>query len=86
MNGLIALHRDFCTLEYWVAKFIIKTTLTDDGKEFTDCFFATGQRQPTSDHEFDTECTDHGIEHRLISPATTQSNGIDGAFQIIWIT
>ncbi|GAA4885319.1 hypothetical protein GCM10023333_18540 [Ferrimonas pelagia] len=50
--------------------------LTDNGKEFTDRFCATGQRQPTGNREFDKECTGHGIEQRLISPGKPQTNGM----------
>ncbi len=56
--------------------FHIKTVLTDNGKEFTDRFCATGQRQPTGKHEFDLECTEQHIEHRLISPGKPQTNGM----------
>jgi len=42
--------------------------LTDNGKEFTDRFCATGERQPTGAHAFDRGCTDNRIEHRLTKP------------------
>ncbi|MBV7297708.1 IS481 family transposase [Enterovibrio paralichthyis] len=58
------------------APFIIKTVLTDNGKEFTDRFCVTGQRQPTGNHQFDKECSEHDIEHRLISPGKPQTNGM----------
>uniref|UniRef100_UPI0004884BF5 integrase core domain-containing protein n=2 Tax=Ferrimonas senticii TaxID=394566 RepID=UPI0004884BF5 len=41
-----------------------------------DRFCATGQRQPTGKHEFDLECTEQQIEHRLISPGKPQTNGM----------
>ena len=43
----------------------IQKILTDNGKEFTDRFAATGKRQPTGKHPFDQACAEHGIEHRL---------------------
>ncbi|WP_299083014.1 IS481 family transposase [uncultured Paraglaciecola sp.] len=58
------------------APFKVKTTLTDNGKEFTDRFCATGQRAPTGKHLFDKECTAQGIEHRLIKPKHPQTNGM----------
>jgi transposase InsO family protein len=50
------------------APFTIHKILTDNGKEFTDRFCATGERKPTGSHPFDTLCAKHGIEHRLIKP------------------
>ncbi len=58
------------------APFNISTLLTDNGKEFTDRFCATGQRQPTGTHAFDRVCADNHIEHRLIKPRTPQTNGM----------
>jgi len=58
------------------APFNITTVLTDNGKEFTDRFCATAQRQPTGAHAFDRVCTDNHIEHRLIKPRTPQTNGM----------
>ncbi len=58
------------------APFTITKVLTDNGKEFTDRFCATGQRQPTGAHAFDRVCTDHRIEHRLTKPRTPQTNGM----------
>jgi len=52
--------------------FTIAKVLTDNGKEFTDRFYATGQRQPTGTHAFDQVCADNYIEHRLIRPRTPQ--------------
>ena len=39
------------------APFTITKVLTDNDKEFTDRFCATGQRQPTGAHAFDRVCT-----------------------------
>lgn len=58
------------------APFAINKVLTDNGKEFTDRFCATGQRKPTGNHLFDKVCTNHGIEHRLIKPRNPQTNGM----------
>ena len=58
------------------APFRIRTVLTDNGKEFTDRFCATGERQPTGQHVFDQVCTAHDIQHRLIKPKHPQTNGM----------
>jgi len=58
------------------ATFTITKVLTDNGKEFTDRFCATGQRQPTGAHAFDRVCTTNRIEHRLTKPRTPQTNGM----------
>jgi len=58
------------------APFKINRVLTDNGKEFTDRFCATGQREPTGKHLFDQVCSKAGIEHRLTQPRTPQTNGM----------
>jgi len=58
------------------APFTLTKVLTDNGKEFTDRFCATGERQPTGKHPFDIVCADHAIEHRLIKPYHPQTNGM----------
>ncbi len=58
------------------APFRLRTLLTDNGKEFTDRFCATGEREPTGQHAFDQICTAHGIQHRLIKPRHPQTNGM----------
>ena len=58
------------------APFAIRTVLTDNGKEFTDRFRATGEREPTGRHAFDQTCAAHGIDHRLIKPQHPQTNGM----------
>ena len=58
------------------AAFKIRKVLTDNGKEFTDRFCATGERKPTGRHPFDRVCTKHAIEHRLIQPRKPQTNGM----------
>ena len=50
--------------------------LTDNGKEFTDKYCATGKRKPTGNHVFDKMCAEHDIEHRLTKPRTPQTNGM----------
>ena len=50
--------------------------LTDNGKEFTDRFVATGERDPTGRHKFDRVCAQEKIEHRLITPRKPQTNGM----------
>jgi len=58
------------------APFTITTLLTDNGKESTDRFCATGERQPTGTHAFDQVCADNCIDHRLTKPRTPQTNGM----------
>ncbi len=58
------------------APFTINKILTDNGKEFTDRFCATGERQPTGRHPFDKTCQVHNIVHRLIKPRHPQTNGM----------
>lgn len=45
-------------------------------KEFTDRLFGLRRRSPTGQHEFDTLCSDLGIEHRLAPPQHPQTNGM----------
>jgi transposase InsO family protein len=58
------------------APFKITKLLTDNGKEFTDRFCATGKRKPTGNHLFDQVCSKHRIEHRLTKARTPQTNGM----------
>ena len=55
---------------------VIRTILTDNGKEFTDRFTANGEREPTGNHAFDKACAGLDIEHRLIPPKHPQTNGM----------
>jgi transposase InsO family protein len=54
----------------------VHTVLTDNGKEFTDRFCATGERKPTGGHAVDQVCAQAGVEHRLIPPRRPQTNGM----------
>ncbi len=54
----------------------MQKVLTDNGKEFTDHFCATGERDPTGRHRFDRTCDSHGSDHRLIKPQHPQTNGM----------
>ena len=58
------------------ASFKVTKVLTDNGKEFTDRFCATGERDPTGNHLFDKVCKKNEIEHRLIKPRKPQTNGM----------
>ena len=58
------------------APFKLHTLLTDNGKEFTDRFCATGERTPTGRHPLDRLCAEQRIEHRLTKPAHPQTNGM----------
>ena len=62
------------------APFKVAKVLTDNGKEFTDRFCATGQREPTGGHPFDRTCAAHAVEHRLVKPRTPQTNGMAERF------
>ena len=57
------------------APFTMEKILTDNGKEFTDRFCASGERQPTGRHPFDQGCIQHRIDHRLITPGHPQTSG-----------
>ena len=54
----------------------ITKLLTDNGKEFTDRLFASREREPSGNHEFDQLCKELGIEHRLTRPRTPRTNGM----------
>jgi transposase InsO family protein len=54
----------------------IRTILTDNGKEFTDRLFGLRKRAATGKHEFDTLCSELGIDHRLTPPQSPQTNGM----------
>ena len=48
---------------------MIKTILTDNGKEFTNRLFGSRAKEPSGEHEFDLLCDSLGIDHRLIRAA-----------------
>ena len=52
----------------------INKLLTDNGKKFTDCLFASGEREPSGNHEFYWLCIVLGIEHRLTKPSMPKTN------------
>lgn len=58
------------------APFYISKVLTDNGKEFTDRFCVTGEREPTGNHLFDKVCSEQKIDHRLIKARRPQTNGM----------
>lgn len=53
----------------------ITKLLTDNGKEFTDRLFASREREPSGQHEFDQLCQALQIEHRLTKPRTPKTHG-----------
>ncbi len=58
------------------APFVVRTVLTDDGKEFSDRFSSAGERQITGRHPFDRLRGEKRIAHRLIQPRHPQTNGM----------
>ena len=60
------------------AAFRVTKVLTDNGKEFSDCFRfrATGQWEPTGKHRFDHACQQYGIEQCLAKLRTLQTDGM----------
>lgn len=59
----------------------ISKILTDNnGRALTDRLFASRERQPNGDHQFDQLCKDPGIGHRLATPGTPQTNGMAERF------
>jgi transposase InsO family protein len=66
----------FLTALYKACPMKIQKLLTDNGKEFTDRLFASREREPSGEHEFDRLCRALGIEHRLTKPRTPKTNGM----------
>jgi len=60
----------------WRAPFVIKTILTDNGKEFTDRLFGGRAKEASGEHEFDLLCASLGIKRRLTKPRTPRTNGM----------
>ena len=75
-NKTAASARSFLKALHKACPIKIVKLLTDNGKEFTDRLFASRERQPTGQHEFDRLCTEFGIEHRLTKPRTPRTNGM----------
>jgi hypothetical protein len=63
------------------APFVIKTILTDNGKEFTDRLFGSRAKDASGEHEFDLLCESLGIEHRLTKPRTPVTAWMSGGDQ-----
>jgi transposase InsO family protein len=55
---------------------VIRTILTDNGKEFTDRLFGLRKCAATGEHDFDQLCAALEIEHRLTPPKSPQTNGM----------
>ncbi len=49
----------------------ITRLLTDNGKEFTHRLFASREREPSGNHEFDQLCVQLGIEHLVYQAQNT---------------
>ena len=75
-NKTAACARAFLSALHQACPIRIQKILTDNGKEFTDRLFASRERQPSGQHEFDVLCSSLGIEHRLTKPRTPQTNGM----------
>ncbi|WP_428003790.1 IS481 family transposase [Acidovorax sp.] len=54
----------------------ISKLLTENGKEFTDRLFASMEREPRGNHQFDQLCQELGIEPRLTKPKRPSANGM----------
>ncbi len=54
----------------------VKTLLIDNGKEFTDRLFGRRAKEESGLHEFDALCQALGIEHRLTTRKSPQTNGM----------
>jgi transposase InsO family protein len=68
--------RAFLNAVHKAAPFVIRTLLTDNGKEFTDRLFGQRAKAASGQHEFDALCESLGIEHRLTKPKSPQTNGM----------
>lgn len=60
----------------------INKLLADNGKEFTDRLFASREREPSRNHEFDRLCQALTIEHRLTKPRTPRTNAMLERFNV----
>ena len=68
--------RSFLNALHQACPIRIVKLLTDNGKEFTDRLFASREREPSGQHEFDQLCRALDIEHRLTRPRTPKTNGM----------
>jgi transposase InsO family protein len=75
-NKTAASARSFLKALHRACPIRISRVLTDNGKEFTDRLFASRERAPSGEHEFDQLCASLGIEHRLTRPRTPRTNGM----------
>ena len=75
-NKSAASARSFLKALHKACPLKIVKLLTDNGKEFTDRLFASREREPSGNHEFDLLCKELGIEHRLTKPRTPKTNGM----------
>jgi transposase InsO family protein len=75
-NKTAASARSFLKAVHAACPIKIVKLLTDNGKEFTDRLFASRERGPTGEHEFDRLCIELEIEHRLTRPRTPKTNGM----------
>ena len=76
VNKTAASARTFLRALHNACPIRITKLLTDNGKEVTDRLFASREREPSGNHEFDQLCQELSIEHRLhckglLAPATT---------------
>ena len=75
-NKSAASARSFLKALHGACPIRIAKLLTDNGKKFKDRLFASRERAPSGDHEFDRLCQELGIEHRLTRPRTPKTNGM----------
>nr|WP_170161680.1 DDE-type integrase/transposase/recombinase [Desulfosoma caldarium] len=58
------------------APFKMANGLTDNGKEFTNRFCATGSRRPTGNYLLDHVCAQDNIQYRLMKPNHPETSGM----------
>ncbi len=75
-NKAAANAKAFLKASYKAFPIKISKLLTDNGKEFTDRLFASREREPSGNHEFDQLCEPLSIKHRLTKPRTPRTNGM----------
>ena len=80
VNKNAARARRFLAALYKACPIKIINLMTDNGKEFTDRLFASREKAPSGNHEFDQLCTSLGIEHRLTRLRTPLTNGMVECF------